>query len=161
MNVSSESLELTSKTCNNRWARICMDGPNEIRVSLTLTSKNHFPEEVTAATGLRPAKAWRINDLIEGTLRPYEYNGWSLASGLESSAELEEHLSALLTNIEPVVPMLRELSGHWDIEVSCSIYAKAYVPSCHFGKETIQRFASIGAQIDVDFYCWLHPENLR
>jgi hypothetical protein len=78
---------------------------------------------------------------------------------VSSSAELEEHISALLVSIEPVVSALKGLSDHWDIEVSCAIYAKEYVPSCHFERNAVQRFASVGAKIDVDFYCCLESES--
>lgn len=125
---------------------------NEIDVSLTLTSKRYLPEEVTALTGLQPTKAWRINQAIEGTLRFYEWNGWSLASELDSRASLDEHIAALLSVIE-TVPGLQELSSRWEVELSCAIYAKAYVPPCHFDRETIRRLASIGAHIDIDIYC--------
>ena len=132
-----------------------MEHANEVRVCLTLTSKKYSPEEVTLATGLQPTKTWRMEDWIVGTARSYDWNGWSLASGLDMASELEDHLSALLTRLEPAMSALKELSCRWDLEVSCVIYAKVFVQPCHFDRETIQKLASLGAQIDVDFYCCL------
>jgi Domain of unknown function (DUF4279) len=134
---------------------------NEVTVSLTLTSTEGSPEDVTARTGLQPTESWRTGDRIGKTVRLYTMNGWSLSSGLDSSAELDDHLRALLDLVEPVRPALSELSTRWELEVSCALYAREYVPACHFDRETIRRLASIGAEIDVDFYCLLEEESIR
>lgn len=136
-----------------------MEHANEITVCLTLTSKEYLPEEVTVATGLQPTKTWRMKDRIAGTVRSYDWNGWTLASGLDTASDLEDHLSALLERLEPAMPALKELSRRWDVEVSCAIYAKAFVPSCHFDREVTQVLAALGAQIDLDFYCCLEASS--
>jgi hypothetical protein len=126
---------------------------NEVTVRLTLTSTDGSPEDVTARLGLQPTQSWRTGDPIGKSARLYAMNGWSLSSGLDASAELDDHVRALLGLLEPAMPALRELSERWDLELSCALYAREYVPACHFDRETIERLASIGAEIDVDLYC--------
>jgi hypothetical protein len=126
---------------------------SEIAVSIILASNDCLPEEVTAITGLQPTESWRIGDIIKGTGRPYKRNGWLLATRLDSDADLEEHVRALLKSVEHVVPTLSELSKNWDIELNCTVYVGSYVPSLHFDRDIIQILASIGAQIDIDLYC--------
>lgn len=126
---------------------------NEVKVHLTLTSADGSPEDVTARLGLQPTKSWRVGDPIGRSARSYATNGWSLSSGLDASAELDDHVRALLGLVEPVLPALRELPGHWNLELSCALYAREYVPACHFDRKTVERLASIGAEIDVDLYC--------
>ena len=136
-----------------------MTDENEIRVHLAFTSSHTSPDEVTRVLGVKPNRTWLRGETISGTKRQYSENGWRLASGLDASHGLEEHLLTLLTAIEPLAPKIAKLAERWDTEIGCVIYASQYVPEMHFSPSVLRRLSDLGVDVDIDLYCLLEAEE--
>jgi len=126
---------------------------NRILVHFTLTGTGFEPDEVTTATGLSPDKVWRVGDVIGGSRRTYEHNGWRLASGTGDTLDVGEQLEALLGRLEPARSGLERFMTTEHAEIGCVVYAHESVPEMHFSREALRRVADLGAGIDVDLYC--------
>jgi hypothetical protein len=126
----------------------------EIAVSLTLRSPDLDPEQITGVTGLAPTKTWRVGEPIrEGLLLRHKQSGWSIASGLPHSQELEDHVEALLRRLGSGWRALVDLGRRYDAEVDCAVYCYGGVrPAIHLSEEQLHRLAELNAALDIDLY---------
>jgi hypothetical protein len=126
--------------------------PNEIYAELVITSRSLKPEEITDRVGLVPASIWKVGEQIGISSRIRQENGWVLASGLDHSRDLREHLHSLMEKIAPTTDRLSDLAGDCEIEVACVLYAYDFIPEMHFDAGIVRAVAAIGAEIDLDLY---------
>ena len=127
---------------------------SESSAAFTLTGQGLDPDQVTVAAGIAPSVTWRTGDLVhpKATVR-YQHNGWSVRSSLGPAADLEEHVTAVLDQLQAGWEALEELSGYQDAEVACTIYSYGGDrPAIHFTEDTIARIARLHAAVDVDLY---------
>ncbi len=126
--------------------------PNEIYAELVITSASMRPDEITLLVGLEPTESWRTGEIFgAANVRRRKENGWVLASGLDRSKDLSQHLASLMAKIAPRSEQLRNLAD-CSIEVACVLYAYDYVPAMHFDSAIVSLVAAIGAEIDIDLY---------
>ena len=94
--------------------------PNEIRARLHLTGFLESPEEITDRLGIQPTEVWRIGDPIDKTIRRFPENGWSISSGVDSSAELSVHIVHLLEGVRPAKELIRSLGCKVELSVGAT-----------------------------------------
>lgn len=128
---------------------------NEISVKLVLTSSLAIPAALTKQLHLEPTLAWRKGDVIRGTTRTYDCNGWTFSSPDSEAATLAGHVDTLLAALEPKAAALNALPQEIDRSISCVIYAREYIPEIYFPAEIIERIARLSLAIDVDLYSLL------
>lgn len=80
-------------------------------------------------------------------------NWWELNSGLNTSAEFDKHINALLAKIRPHKQRFIEISKSFNPGLSCVVYSyDGARPSMGFSKDAIKELAEINAEIDIDLY---------
>lgn len=124
---------------------------NEITASFLLTGFRESPEEVTGRLGIQPTETWKEGEPIARTIRRHTENGWLVASGIDSSADLRVHIERLLELIRPAKNLISTLAP-CEAEINITIHANEYSPECHFQKEWLREICELGAEIDIDFY---------
>jgi hypothetical protein len=123
----------------------------ETIVRLRIASDRLSPEDISLRVGLEPSRCWRPGDLRPQTIIRERETGWLVTSGLPESAELTEHVGALLARLRGRESALRELSATERVEVSCVIYSETE-PTINLGPELIRGIANLGAGLDFDLY---------
>lgn len=123
----------------------------ETIVRLKITSAVHDPDFISSKLGMACDRGWKIGDLRPHTSIRETSNGWMLGSGLDRSAGLEAHLSALLHRLQPIAERMRSELVADVKEISCVIYS-ASPPALNFDSATISLIGHLGAGLDIDLY---------
>jgi hypothetical protein len=147
---SGSILEISSLT--NRGNELS----NKISVRLIVSGYECSASEVTRALGVEPTRSWNQGDQVVGTKKHYGESGWRLDSSLSSDASIDQQLRELLNSISERIEFVRSLPGSIEVDFSCVIYAREYVPEIFFSADIIRRIADIGAAIDIDLYCLMN-----
>jgi hypothetical protein len=123
--------------------------------SLTLRGKDLVPQAITDAIGIHPTKSFKQGDVRKGTKKwPHGY--WELTTKeTVQSADLSIHLEWLVGQLEPSKTKLTEIIGQdgIDAEISCFWILPSSHESLSLSAELLIKIASLGIQLDLDFYC--------
>lgn len=123
----------------------------EISVYFILTGLELKPDLITSKLGITPSKTFCTGDVIQPHAKPrWKNNGWLLASQVNKSAELEDHINSIFSQLQPVWPQLKYLCQIYESSLDCVIYAYNYVPSICLDKFIIQSAAELNAKIEFD-----------
>jgi hypothetical protein len=130
---------------------------NNVTVHLTITSDRDI-SGLADAIGLQPAQRWRAGDLIDGSVRRYERNGWRLSSP-GTAPDVESGVDQLFNVLSVRWSEICKIDGDLRRELSIVVYANEYVPSIALRVDQVQRVSELGASIDVDLYCLMQAEG--
>lgn len=145
-----------------------LDGVSQVAVHFRFAAAGLDPAAITARLGIEPDWAQRRGDpLLRNTgesLGQAENGIWSLSSvGRVRSLNIVTHLEALLALLRPVASEVAELAGEYPA-FFFMVYTSDELPRGRgFGLSPalLGEIASLGAALDLDFYCDdLHLEPL-
>jgi hypothetical protein len=132
---------------------------DKINCELVITDYDCPAKEITDLLKIEPSEVINIGDVRRvdpsGNNPPvlHKTNFWSLKSGLNHSASIEDHIDALLAKLSDAEEAITEMSDKYTITLS--VYGDTY--QGHFGlnlvREQIQKIARMGITFDVDIYC--------
>jgi hypothetical protein len=133
----------------------------KIELDLILDGFDIDPTQISNILSLSPTQVWLKGESIQKTALKRKSNGWVLSSGLEKSAELEDHINALFSKIKPVLLNFNNLPLSTEKELSCAIYVyheksntaeEHRTPPIHLDREQIEILNELGAEFDLDLY---------
>jgi hypothetical protein len=145
-----------------------LDGVSHVAVHFRFAAPQLDPAAITARLGVVPDWAQRRGDpLVRSTgetLGEVENGIWSLTSvGRVRSLNIVTHLTALLELLRPVASAVAELAAEYPA-FFFMVYTSDELPRGRgfgIGPELLAEIASLGAAVDLDFYCDdLHLEPL-
>lgn len=129
----------------------------QIMVAFTLIGNGIDPDVVTQELGIKPSETGRkgerrIND--PKCLLVHKCDFWSISKGYKDSLDLGSEVKLLLEEIMPYSKIIRNLCKKMNLfaEIECDV-KKAdddSYPSIHFGVNTLNQIAELGAEIDID-----------
>lgn len=120
-----------------------------ITVEFVVSGFDCAPEEISDGLGVAPTKTWRRGDLIRAPDIRKKSNGWCLASPLEEHWALEPHLRWLVTHLPSHADVGLGSDGR-TADVSCGIEMADRAPSLFVPRDVMERFAQLGADLDID-----------
>ena len=109
-------------------------------------------EEVTALLGIKPTEAWNAGDTNPRNGNPRKAMSWRMASGLDDTQPLAEHIRTLFFWLQPRSEALRQLWIEHDLTLQCIGYFPPSGHGMHFDREQVRRAAQLGLALDLDFY---------
>lgn len=124
---------------------------NRVFISLDVESMEIPPDQLAAMIGLEADRSWRVGDKRGKTQIRETTNGWSVSSGLDERASLDDHMVALLDRLQPVAERIAQLQGKAASEICCAIYADD-PPVLAFSPTVVQQMANLKAGLDIDLY---------
>jgi uncharacterized protein DUF4279 len=133
----------------------------KIELDLVLTNFDIDPNQVSEMLSLTPIVSWLKGESIQRTARKHKTNGWRLSSGLDNTAELDDHINALFAKIKPALSNFNNLPTSTEKEVSCVIYIyhktnntdeEHRTPPIHLEREHVEILNQMGAEFDLDLY---------
>jgi hypothetical protein len=129
---------------------------NVLSVGLLIYNFKCEPNEITQILDIVPTetflKGMKVNPK---TINTHHYNGWWLASKLDSNdMDVEKHVQALTAIIESKLDNFKSLPSECQIELSCGITWNNLDdrPGLHFSSNTIKTLAQIGGTIDIALF---------
>ena len=133
----------------------------KITLDLVLTDFDIDPVQVSGILSLTPSRSWLKGEPIQRTALKCKTNGWLLSSGLDKSAELDDHIKALFSKVKPVLSNFNNLPPSTEKELSCAIYIyhkkdnvdeEHRTPPIHLEREHVEILNQLGAEFDLDLY---------
>jgi hypothetical protein len=127
---------------------------NESHVRFCVYEFGDDPSVVTELTGLEPSKSYSTGEPVPNHPTALRRHGaWELYSPLPLSADVEDHLEALLKLLEANAESVRRAQVKFDAGISCAIY---YHGGCnegfHLSEALVERTAKLGLSLDFDMY---------
>jgi hypothetical protein len=127
-------------------------------VSMDVESERMTSEQIAEMIGLEADRSWRIGDKRGRSQILETTNGWSVSSGLDEGANLDDHIAALLKRVQPVAGGIARLSGQVSVEISCAVYA-VRPPALAFPPRVVQQLADLKTGLDIDLYIIGKPKR--
>ena len=124
----------------------------DIRVTLRLVGFEGSPEEITNLLGIQPTETWRRDDPVPDTLLRRRDNCWMVAAPCEPTIPLGEQVDILLEFVLPAATRFATLPPDVIVLLSCAVYDYTRDVVLALSKVAVQRLASLGAEIDIDYY---------
>ena len=124
---------------------------NRVFVSLDVESTEIAPDRLAVMIGLEADRSWRVGDKRGKSQIRETTNGWSVSSGLDEGASLEDHMAALLQRLQPVADRISKLPSETAVELSCAVYADD-PPALAFSPKVVEQMAVLKAGLDIDLY---------
>jgi hypothetical protein len=120
--------------------------------TLRVGSETVTAKEVTRRLGLTATKAFEADAPVSSrTATPRGASIWLLESSLPDSAELADHLRALLDKVEPVADELAMLvSGGCWTDWFCFVESEATEHAVELDSELLRRLASLPGDLLID-----------
>ena len=132
--------------------------PPKIFAWLSVVSEKHSADEISAVTGLRPDRVWRIGDQRPKTSIIEKTHGWVLTSRLQNIGfDVEAHIDDLLQKVRPAAEALSLLPEDDVVTVHVAIYSESRV-LVSLEPHVPRLIAAVGAGFDVEMY-FLPPEG--
>jgi hypothetical protein len=128
-----------------------------VRASLRVLGDSLEPEEVSALLGRPPTRERRKGDKIPGkqggNSEAVEPTGaWILDSPLSETAEVEDHLEALLGTLSNDMDEWRSLTDGASASILCSVFLGQYNEGFELSPRAAQNLADRGLVIAFDIY---------
>ena len=134
----------------------------EIHVFLGVFDFGDDLEAVTTIMGVEPTVAWLRGDQHEPhpTARR-THSRWALHSRLPPSASFEDHLHALLDQLDERPDRVQRVASEFRAAVWAAIYTPDYNPRMTVSPSAAGRLAALGLGIDIDLYHFLTGDDPR
>jgi hypothetical protein len=110
-------------------------------------------EEISSALNQEPAEIRGAGSQTSAALKPQEDDVWTIASPLDPSEPVEEHLRWLHTRLEPRAKYLAELSRSASLRVYIGLTLSAEQNGFRISQEFVRFIASINAFVDFFILC--------
>jgi hypothetical protein len=128
-----------------------MTEDNEQYAYFTITD-SFDPAEITQRLGVEPTKSWRKGDLHPKNRLERKFSRWSLASRLDRSADLEDHIKDVLAQMDQKLETFQSVSREFGGCLQLVGYFRCQYPGLHFDRSTIEGLARYSLTVDFDFY---------
>lgn len=131
---------------------------HEVHVSFRLSSDSLDPNVVTGQLGLTPTNAFAKGEMsppgrVTGRSFIHRTGGWRLESPLPRSAELDDHLRALLDLLSAKAPIIRGYKDQaFTVDFFCGLFLNSFNERLELPPETLARVAALGATLSLDIY---------
>lgn len=149
----------TQKPSPGEYIRIGGDAPDRKTASFRLLGDDLDPDAISQATGLRPDHAQRKGDPHpQGRGGPPRRTGlWMLESPEAAEGttnHLEDHLTWLLDQLEPVADRLEQLCAHQRLKADffCGYFMNQINSGFDLTPRTLARVAALDASLGLDIY---------
>lgn len=111
------------------------------------------PDEITAALGTAPFRAWAKGDPLPNG-RPRRSGAWALAPGCSRDEDFAAQLQRLLDHLDALPPILHEFVRRFDAGISVGYSAGASNRNFgfHVDRRTVERLAALRLSLDLDLY---------
>jgi hypothetical protein len=128
--------------------------PDRLHVFLGVHDFGQDPAVVTTIMGIEPIAAWAKGDPIPNhpTARRL-FSRWALESRLSIGSPIEEHLIALLEQLEPRREAVDQVVRQFDAGLQIAAYFHQTNPGLHIDHPLLARISALGLSIDFDIYC--------
>jgi hypothetical protein len=135
---------------------------NKNQTGIRFFGFNCRPEDISAQLGLEPTRTYlkgeeyHIGHPERKLSKLHEENSWQLNWTKEMDGWIQEQIEDFLkTIIEPRKDAIRKISNDCYCEFSISQHLyKDWNPGFHFTRTTLELLQYIGAEIDMDIYCF-------
>lgn len=119
----------------------------------TVTTQRPLSEIVAHFDADGEHSSWSIGDpRPRNNLLGYKFSRWSLASGLERSAVLDDHLRALWRRMNGFRQKIQGLPDDMDGWVKCVSYFKSHKDKVELAAGHFSTAAYYRVNVDFDFY---------
>ena len=124
-----------------------------VSVSLRVFGDGLEPDEVSALLGRQPTRFHRKGDETSSTGSAVEPTGaWILDSRLSETAEIEDHVEALLAPISNDSDEWANLTQRFSASIHCSIFMNQYNEGFDLSPRLAQSMVDRGLVIAFDIY---------
>ena len=114
---------------------------------------------VTRLLGITPTRVWRRGQPRPGRSGPpAKYELWALDSTLPEAAPFDEHLAAIVSQLERAAAGMREVLARFSAHLQCHSQFSTYNPGFEIPAALVQRVAALGLGIDFDLYVLYEDE---
>ena len=120
-------------------------------VRLKILSQVMTPQDIEAATGLKPDESWRIGDRLGAFGAAARDHGFAVESGALASSPFQDYMTALIRRIAPAAQKIGALGDRCSIEVVCTLHRKA-APFLTFERDDIRWIGVMGARLRIDTF---------
>ncbi len=107
---------------------------------------------VTSALQLQPSEAWNAGEPSPRNGKPRRSMLWQLASGLDDTRSMREHIDALFDVLGTRANELRTLWLDYDLTLQCVGHYPSWTHGIHFDRDVVRKAANLGLAIDLDCY---------
>jgi hypothetical protein len=128
-----------------------MSEDNEQYAYFTVTD-SFDPAEITRRIGVEPTKSWRKGDLHPKNQMEQKFSRWSLASRLDRTADLEDHIRDVLAQMDQKPAEFQSVSREFGGCMQLVGYWNTQYPGLHFDRSMTEGLARYGLSVDFDFY---------
>jgi hypothetical protein len=119
---------------------------NQAEARLRITDFGDDAEAITTAIGIRPTHSWVKK--VHGKV----HSQWELDSSLDSAADLDSHLNALLDQFDAHTREVTALCSKYQCTLHCAVYSELDNPGIALPPELVQRVAALGFALNLDVY---------
>lgn len=130
---------------------------DETRLYFAVGDWGDDPELVTRLIGVTPTRVVRKGERRPSSPLGARHEPWALDSTLDASASFEDHLAALLDQLEINVAGTRECVRRFDAVFQCASYFDTSNPGFSLSPELVARAAALTLGFDCDLYVF--PED--
>ena len=124
---------------------------NELYAYFTITG-DFDPADITARVDVEPTESWRKGELHRGNQLERKFSRWSLHSRLDRTADLEDHIRDVLSQLDERADTFRSISIEFGGCMQLVGYFNVEYPGLHFGKDIIEGLSKFTLCVDFDFY---------
>jgi hypothetical protein len=128
-----------------------MSEENEQYAYFTITD-SFDPAEITQRIGVEPTKSWCKGDLHPKNQMERKFSRWSLASRLDRTADLEDHIRDVLAQMDQKPAEFQSVSREFGGCMQLVGYWNSRYPGLHFDHSLIEGLARYALSVDFDFY---------
>jgi len=110
------------------------------------------PEDITRLVGVAPGELWRKGDIHPRRRHERKQSHWSLRSRLPETADLEQHIFDVLSQMEESATAFQDVSSKFGGCMQLVGYFHDCYPGLHFEQPLVEGLARFGLSMDFDFY---------
>jgi len=111
------------------------------------------PDEITRRVGVLPSETARAGDAIGRGQRKRQNSLWKLRSRLQSSGDLDQHVTDVLDQLDTSRSAFAEVSRELGGVIVIIGFSRDYAPAISLEQETVARLAQYALRLDVEPNC--------
>jgi hypothetical protein len=111
------------------------------------------PDDVTRKVGVLPSETARDGDAVGRSQRKRQNSLWKLRSRLQSSGDIDQHVTDVLDQIDKSGSAFAEVSRELGGVLVIVGFSRDYAPAISLGQETVGRLARYALRLDVEPNC--------
>jgi len=130
---------------------------NEQYAYFTVTD-SFDPDDITKRVGVKPTDSWRKGDLNPKNRMERKFSRWNLASRLDKTADLEDHIRDVLAQLDENAGAFQEVSLSFGGCMQLVGYFAVQYPGLSFDRAIVEGLSKYSLSVDFDFY-WLYSDG--